>query len=179
MRVSKDKLIESITVTVTYLEQVARPTLPQLAPPPFKTALMRMENPPVDFYRFLFMKVGEAHKWVSRRYLDDDDLIDLISAPNTEIFVLYKEGWPAGFAEIRSGDDDKIDFKFFGLMPEAQGDGLGRWFLHEMLGLIWARGPKRVIIETCDLDSPAALRLYQQVGFTVYDQGKGLVEWYG
>ncbi|MEM9422532.1 MAG: GNAT family N-acetyltransferase [Pseudomonadota bacterium] len=179
MLVPKGPLIEVISVTVTYLEQTKRPQFPQLHPPSGKTALMKAENPPADFYRFLFNRIGEKHKWVSRRYLNNDELVPLIHDPNIEIFVLYKDGWPAGFAEIVGGFEEEVEFKFLGLLPEAQGTGLGRWFLQEVLAIIWSRGPKRVIIETCTLDHPAALRLYQKAGFTVYDQAKGLIEWHG
>ena len=103
----------------------------------------------------------------------------LVHADTCEIYVLYKDGWPAGFAEFNTAPSDHLEFKFFGLVPEAQGMRLGPWFLQEMVNLAWSKGPERMIIETCTLDSPAALRLYQRAGFTVYAQAEGLVEWHG
>ena len=123
--------------------------------------------------------MGEPHRWISRRYMDDDDLTEIIHDDRVAIYVLYKEGWPAGFAEVDWRRAPLCDFKFFGLVLEAQGSGLGRWFLRQVLDLIWASEPDRVIIETCTMDSPAALRLYQRAGFTVYDQGTGVIEWRG
>ena len=53
-------------------------------------------------------------------------------------------------------------------MPAFQGLGLGSWLLAEAIRACWARKPARVIVETCTLDSPAALPLYQKMGFTPY-----------
>ena len=166
-------------VTVTYLEQRDRPTGPAPRRPACRTALMRAHAPPLPFYRYLWNAVGAPHLWVSRRYLSDEQLAPMVHDDRVAIYVLYKEGWPAGLAEVDWRQRPLADFKFFGLVPEAQGAGLGRWFLHEVLQLIWSAEPERVIIETCTLDAPAALRLYQQAGFSVYDQGRGVVEWRG
>ncbi|MEM9989891.1 MAG: GNAT family N-acetyltransferase [Pseudomonadota bacterium] len=179
MIVKNKNLYEKCDVTVTYLEQRAKPMFKSLYPPAFKTALMRTENISLPFYRFLFEQIGGPHKWVTRRYLEDEKLQALIHDPQTQIFVLYKEGWPAGFAEIQTKPAGLMDFKFFGLVPEAQGFKLGPWFLQEMLQWIWDQNPERVIIETASLDHPGALQLYQKMGFTVYDQGAGVIEWYG
>ena len=166
-------------VTVTYLEQRSPPRGLAPARPSVRTAMMRATRPPLNFYRYVWNAVGEPHRWVSRRYMDDDDLAGIVHDDRVAIYVLYKEGWPAGFAEIDWRRAGLADFKFFGLVPEAQGDGLGRWFLREVLGLVWAAGPERVIIETCSMDAPAALRMYQREGFSVYDQGSGVIEWRG
>lgn len=170
---------ETFPVTVTYLEQTARPTMAPVSPPAHRTALMRATMPPADYYRYLFNGVGGPHKWVSRRYLDDASLEALIHVDTTEIYVLYKDGWPAGFGEINTAHIDAVEIKFFGLLPAAQRMGLGRWFLQELIGVAWDKEPKRVFLETCTLDSPAALRVYQRAGFSVYNQGQGIVEWYG
>ena len=166
-------------VTVTYLEQRVPPRAPGPPTPPFRTAIMRASRPPLGFYRYLWNAVGERHRWVSRRYLDDGALARIVHDDRVAIYVLYKEGWPAGFAEIDWRRTPLCDFKFFGLVPDAQGAGLGRWFLRQVLDLVWSAEPERVIIETCTMDSPAALRIYQREGFTVYDQGRGVIEWRG
>lgn len=170
---------ERIKVTITYLEQTAPPRISSLARPALQMAIMKCHEPPATFYRYIYNAVGGPHKWVSRRYLGDKELAALITNHTTEIYILYKEGWPAGFAEIDNADQDKPAIRFFGLIPEAQGLGLGRWFFYEILGMIWAKGPQSVRIDTCTLDSPAALQLYQRAGFNVIDQGTGIIEWRG
>ena len=106
-------------------------------------------------------------------------MAEIVHDDRVAIYVLYKEGWPAGFAEIDWRRRPLAEVKFFGLVPEAQGAGLGRWFLRQVLDLVWSAAPERVIIETCTMDAPQALRMYQRAGFSVYDQGRGVIEWRG
>ena len=35
---------------------------------------------------------------------------------------------------------------------------------------VWSERPKRFWLHTCNLDHPAALKLYQKVGFVLYDE---------
>lgn len=166
-------------VTVTYLEQTTPPRAHAAARPARHVAIMRCEKPPVSFYRFIYNAVGADHKWVSRRYLGDEDLGALIHADNAVIYLLYVDGWPAGFAELDITNAKRPAIKFFGLVAETRHQGIGRWFFHEILGLVWADRPDAVRIDTCSMDDPSALRMYQRAGFNVIDQAKGIIEWYG
>ena len=60
-----------------------------------------------------------------------------------------------------------MEIRYFGLVPEAMGQGLGRWLLHRTIALAWATAPSRVILNTCTLDGPAALPNYLARGFTI------------
>ena len=167
---------ETIDVVITYLEQRSRPVLPTPLSPPSKTAIMRAETPPMHFYRYLYDRIGAPHNWVSRRGLNDEALKEIIHHPDDYIYVLHVGGAPAGMAEIDAREAQTIELKFFGLMPEFVGRGYGRYFLTHAIELAWAKDPQRVILETCSLDHPAALPLYQKLGFTVFDQRTGRVE---
>lgn len=167
---------QRIDVTITYLEQTERPALPPPPRPPHKLALLRAENPPVHFYRYLYRLVGDPYNWVSRRRLDDKALAKIICDPSVYVYVLYVDGAPGGLAEIDARDPEGHDIKFFGLAPEFIGRGLGRYFLANVIDLAWSHGPKRLRLETCTLDHPAALPLYQRMGFSVTDRRQGVVE---
>ena len=130
----------------------------------------------MHFYRYLYRLVGDPYHWVSRRRLSDGELATIVSDPAVYLYVLYVCGAPAGFAEIDFRTQKTAEIKFFGLAPDYLGRGLGRYFLIQTLELAWDLGPKRVKLETCTLDHPAALPLYQKLGFTVFDQRKGEVE---
>jgi GNAT superfamily N-acetyltransferase len=175
---SKEPL-ERHQVTIHYLEQKVPLDRMPLPRPARQLAIMRAERPPLAFYRFLFNGVGEPHRWISRRYLSDDELRRHVHDPESYIYVLYADGSPVGFGEIDGRKPKRASIKFFGLLPEAQGQGLGRWFFREMTDLAWQLGRGRVIIETCTLDSPKALRLYQREGFTLYDRAQGVIAWHG
>jgi len=167
---------DRIEVTITYLEQSARPNLPRPPAPTRKTALMRVENPPLHFYRYLYDLVGAPWNWISRRKMNDKELTALIHDPDVYLYVLYVDGAPAGMAEIDARKNDIHELKFFGLSPDQVGCGLGRFFLTNVLDLAWSREPQVLRLETCSLDHPAALPLYQKFGFAVTDRRSGVVE---
>ena len=81
------------------------------------------------------------------------------------------EGVPAGFAELDfRGFPKVVDLSYFGLVPEFIGRRLGPWLLRWTIEAMWRRGPKRITVNTCTLDHPSALPLYQRLGFTAYDR---------
>jgi len=165
-----------IDVSITYLEQTQRPVMRPVGRPPLKIAILRVEDPPVHFYRYLYRLIGDPYHWMSRRRLSDERLAAIIKDPNVHVYVLYVAGAPAGLAEIDARNAETAEIKFFGLAQDFHGKGLGRFFLSNAIELAWALNPKRVRLETCTLDHPAALPLYQKMGFTVFDQKKGQVE---
>jgi GNAT superfamily N-acetyltransferase len=166
-RPKKPRTVETV---VTYLEMTADPH--HRVPPPanLKLVLLKAENPPVHYYRYLYDTVGKPHHWVERKAMADEALAAAIHADEVDIFVLYVGGVPAGFFEVDHRKRDEIELKYFGLARGFQGRGLGKWLLNEAVISCWAHSPLRVIVDTCTLDSPAALPLYQRMGFTPYDR---------
>jgi GNAT superfamily N-acetyltransferase len=165
-----------VDVTITYLEQTQRPNLPTPPRPPGKFAIMRAEDPPPGFYRYIYRLIGDPHHWMSRRRLNDDELKRIIHDPKVSVYVLYVGGVPVGMGEIDARNPAASEVKFFGVAPDYQGRGIGRFFLTHIVDLAWSAGPARLRLETCTLDHPAALRLYQKFGFTVFDQQTGQIE---
>tara|TARA_R100000005_G_C4987669_1_gene195605 strand:- start:16 stop:576 length:561 start_codon:yes stop_codon:yes gene_type:complete len=154
-------------VTITFLEMrekaAARAVLP---PPALPHAIIRAERPTVSFYRYLYNTVGRDWGWIDRRRISDAELEQIISAETTEIYVLYIRGVPAGFVELNAADQpDTVDVGYFGIMPEFIGMRLGPWFLHWAIDLAWMKGPERLTVNTCTLDHPKALPMYQRAGF--------------
>src|ERR1700722_19267301 len=88
--------------TVTYLEMFARPPARHLAAPLGKLALMRAEGCTVSFYRYLYETVGTPWVWFERRLMSDAALGAEIGKPQTEIFVIYVGGVPAGYFELNT-----------------------------------------------------------------------------
>ncbi|MEQ8664471.1 MAG: GNAT family N-acetyltransferase [Rhodospirillales bacterium] len=160
----------NIETVVTYLEMRARPTHPTPPAPARKIALLRAENPPVAYYRFLYDAVGGAWMWWERKALADADLEAIIRHPGVEIYVLYVGGVPAGYGELDCRAEGEIELAYFGLTPDFVGQGLGRYFLNWIVDQAWSHEPERVWVHTCNLDHPAALAAYQRAGFEVYDQ---------
>ena len=162
--------MREIETIVTFLEMTAEPLHHVTPPSNLKLMLMRAENITTNFYRFLYDTVGHDYNWQDRTRLSDAELAKLIHAEGVEVWVLYVSGQPAGFFELVPADRATVELEYFGLLPEFQKKGLGKWLLAEAIRAAWAKLPKRVIVETCTLDGPAALPLYQKMGFTPYDQ---------
>lgn len=138
--------------------------------------LMQDEKPSVGFYRFLYDAVGRNYHWVDRKRLDDAALAAIIHDPQAEVWVLYAAGQPAGYFEVNAIALPVVELEYFGLMPDFHGLGIGKWFLSEAIRACWARKPDRVIVQTCALDGPAALALYQKLGFVPYERQEETVE---
>ncbi len=157
---------EPFSVRVTHLEMVEPPFVRIAMPSRPRLALMRVPDIPIAFYRYLYEQVGKPHHWMVRRNLNDADLTALIHAETAELQVLYADGAPAGFFELDCCKcPEAVEIVYFGLSPDFQGKGLGRFFFSEALDAAWAHAPGKVILQTNTLDSPRALQIYQKAGF--------------
>jgi len=165
-----------LPMTVTFLDMKARPAVPAPPQPKGKVAMLKADKPPIHFYRYLYDTVGEAYFWVDRKKLTPDALAATIHDPLNQLFVLYTEGSPAGMAELDFRKPDVANISYFGLMPEAIGRRLGFFFLYHTVMNAWGMGITRLTVNTCTLDHPRALPLYQRMGFTAYAREERFVE---
>jgi len=155
-----------VPTVITDLEMTAPPErLPQ-QPTGFSLALMGVEHCPLHFYRYLYATIGRAHVWVHRLAMSDDELSAAIHRDGVEISVLYGNGAPAGFFELDFANPERVDLAYFGLMPEWTGRRLGPWLLGVAVSEGFARGAEAMTVNTCTMDHPAALPLYQRMGFS-------------
>jgi len=166
---------EPIDVTVTFLEMTAPPAY--YAPCPYgrQIALLKARNIPLHFYRYLQDRVGRKWHWVNVLRLSDEELAASLQAPGRDIRVLYLDGAPAGFFDLKPHLPDHTELAYFGMMEQAMGQGIGRWFLSAAIEAAWSSNPKVVTVQTCTLDHPAALPLYQKLGFSPVGQKRETV----
>jgi len=162
-------MAKSHKATVTHLEMRARPK--NHCPHPMgHIALMRAADPPVHFYRYLYHVVGKDYIWVHRKQMPDDALRAIIEDQRVEIYVLYADGCPAGFCELDFRNMPRAELSFLGVVPEFMGRGFGRFLLCEAIRMAWDKEPEMLTLQTCSLDHPRALPLYQRHGFVPYAQ---------
>jgi GNAT superfamily N-acetyltransferase len=159
-----------IDVIITYMEMTAPPTRPTVPLPPGKHALLRVENPTIAFYRFLYNTVGEQWLWTDRRRMSDEKLLSLVDHPEVELYVLYTGGQPSGFVELDRRPKPELNFAYFGLMGEFIGRGLGKYLLNWAVDQAWSYGPEKLTVDTCTLDHPRAIGEYQRAGFSPVKQ---------
>jgi ribosomal protein S18 acetylase RimI-like enzyme len=170
----KPRALETV---VTFLEMTANPGLRHQAPVNIPgLALMRATRPPVHFYRYLYDTVGRDYFWVDRKKISDGELKAILDDDDTHVYVAFVGGVPAGYFELDNRRPRLVEINYIGLAPEFHGRGLGRWLLGESVEVAWSLKPERVIVETCTLDGPRALALYQKAGFTPYRRQAKLLE---
>ena len=151
----------------TYLEQRVRPQL-AVTRPYRGVMLLRLEEPTVAYYRFLYDLVGAPWGWQERRQVDDTALAAIIGDPLVEIFVLYVGGGPAGFFELDRRQTGEVQLAHFGLAPQFIGRRLGKPLLAAAVETAWEGNPQRVWVKITDRDHPRGLLAYQWAGFVVY-----------
>ena len=165
-----------LPMTVTFLEMKAKPAVFPPPHPSIKVAILRAEKPPVHFYRYLYNTVGEPYYWVDRRRMDDASLATLLQSPTLDLYVLYVDGCPAGMAELDFKDSPTGLLAYFGLLPEFIGRKLGAFFLYHAVQNAWMKPISTLLVNTCTLDHPRALPLYQRLGFTAYSREDRRIE---
>jgi GNAT superfamily N-acetyltransferase len=127
-------------VTRTHVE-LPHPSALRPAPSPDPRARVeRVEGCPPSFFRYLYAEVGRDYFWLDRVRWTDEQI------------------------RARLGDGS-VEISYFGLLPEFQGRGLGKFMLTEAAKAAWAFGAARVWLHTCTLDHPGALSNYLARGF--------------
>ncbi len=161
-----------LDVTITHLEMTAAPRAPAPPVPALKLAVLRADECSVAFYRYLYATVGGPWLWWERTREPDDVLAAYLADKAVDVFVLYAAGEPAGYAELDHRKAPDARLAYFGLMPQFIGRRLGPWFLHWAIDAAWRRNPAVLRVNTCTLDHPKALALYQRMGFVPVRQEK-------
>jgi len=154
-----------VEVVRTYLE-LAEPG--QLAPFKLDDPLLRLARVPVctvELSRRLYREVGEAYHWVDRYQWTERAWREYVTQPGFGVWILSRDGDPAGFFELRTEEDGAVEIALFGLVPKFQGKGFGKHLLTGAVETAWAIGATRVWLHTCTLDHPAALPNYLARGF--------------
>lgn len=156
---------------VTHLEMTAKPVITRTDS---SLSVKAWKQPDPDAYLTLFRKVGEPWLWQSRLLMSTEELTAAIRHPDVEIFLVQQDERHVGFIELDFREAGQCEIGFFGLIPELNGQGHGRWLMAETLTKAWREGIKRVWLHTCTLDSPRAMIFYLNSGFVAYKREIGI-----
>lgn len=118
-----------------------------------------------ETYRQLFRMVGRDWLWTSRLLLDDATLAATLGDSNLKLYTVASDGRTCGMVELDLGRPDVPRIAFFGLTPQIAGRGAGRWLMAHLQTELFGAGAEAIRLDTCTLDSPAALRFYLRNGF--------------
>ncbi|NND48656.1 MAG: GNAT family N-acetyltransferase [Rhizobiales bacterium] len=161
--------------TITSLEMRAPPAR-AVAPPALPLAIIRAHKPTLHFYRYLYDTVGAPHMWVERHRMTGEELSKILEDEQVEIYVVHIDGVPAGFGELDFRESGTASLAYFGLIPEFVGRGIGPYFLYQLISMAWSRDIERMAVNTCTLDHPSALPLYQKFGFEPISRRDTVIE---
>jgi len=157
--------VDQTLVKVTYLEMRA-------APAPFSpreaTEQVTDEKLSPEDYLALYQRVGAPVRWDQRLQMPAEALTALLQS-SLQVYVLRDAAKQAlGFCEFDRSQFPETELKNFGLVPEAQGRGLGTLLLGIALQREWRSDPQRIWLHTDTWDHPAAIHVYERAGFRVY-----------
>ncbi|MCC6007623.1 MAG: GNAT family N-acetyltransferase [Rhodobacteraceae bacterium] len=159
---------ETVDYIVTFLEMTERPangwpSQPLGAP----ATLLVAEAPPAWYFLSLYSAVGHPHHWIDQIERPRDELESWLAAPEVRLYTLMRQGWPNGMFVLDAQEPGQCNLAYFGLVPEALGQGLGSFLLRTAILSAWDMpGMTRLTVNTCTLDHPRALSLYQKQGFS-------------
>lgn len=155
-------------VTVTFLRLDRRP--PAIWRPLPPGAVLDAARLDVAGYRALYDGVGQEWLWWLRRMMPDAMLAKLLANPAIAVHVLKLDGKVAGFFELDAAPWPDVNLSYFGLLPEAIGQGLGLSLLGAAIDRVFAGPVRGMTVNTCTADHPRALPNYQRAGFRIVRQ---------
>lgn len=165
----------AIAVTVTSLEMTSPDQLVLPVAPPAGASWHRVETGKAAASRAFYREVGAPWHWVDRLDWSDAQWHEWTDRADHHLMACQHDGRDAGYAELEEQANGDVEIAYFGLLPDAIGQGLGRWWLAEVIAEAWTlSGTQRVWVHTCTLDGPAALATYTGRGLQPFARE---VEW--
>ncbi|MDD2876234.1 MAG: GNAT family N-acetyltransferase [Acidiphilium sp.] len=168
-RAQPGETIDRILVTVTFMRLDRKP--PAIwSPLPAGAGIELARHMDVAAYRALYDRVGQPWLWWLRRMMPDDMLAQLLADPATAVHVLTLDGVEAGFFELDATSWPDVNLSYFGLLPDAIGQGLGFSLLGTAIERVFSGPVRGMTVNTCTADHPRALPNYQRAGFRITRQ---------
>ena len=155
-------------VTTYYLEMRSAT---ELCPNPSPTAafvVQQAKRPLPSLNQYFYQTVGADWGWTDRLGWTLAQWQAWVERPLLQTWLGYLDGTPCGYFELEKQQDGALDLAYFGLLPNFLGLGLGGAFLTAAIESAWAWQASRVLVNTCTLDHPAALKNYQARGVKIY-----------
>lgn len=151
---------------VTYMEMTAPPAA--IVASPATDVTVDCERLSARDYLALYRAVGDAVQWDQRLRMTAVELERLLADPASHVHVLRRQGQAIGLCELFGIGDADIELVNFGLIPAAQGQGLGSFLLNHALRQSWLSSPRRIWLHTDTNDHPDAVPVYERAGFRPY-----------
>jgi ribosomal protein S18 acetylase RimI-like enzyme len=154
-----------VEVTTWYLQ--FNGAAPESIDWPQSVQLNEAEIASPELSQFMFRTVGGPWRWFSRLTWSYQQWQQYLTQQQVRTWLLTVKGTPAGYIELLKHADESVEIKFFGLLPQFIGQGLGLKLAQAavMQASLWSKG--KIWLHTCSADHPSALKNYQHAGFAV------------
>lgn len=154
-------------VIITFLEMLSPAQLRPKSSPSADFFVREAKIKRWQINKFFYCFVGGKWSWADKLVWSDEKWQAYAEKENFHTFIAYFQDTPIGYFELEKRGDE-VEIKMLGLEPGSVDKGFGGYFLSEALRQSWALGAKRVIVDTCTLDHPNALKNYLARGMTIY-----------
>ena len=155
-------------ISIYYLE-MTNPQALNASPEQSSMQIIEAEIKQFAVNRFLYQLVGEAWQWFDKNQWTAQQWGDYAEDSNLRTWVAYIKGSIAGYFELKTLANNTVEIAYFGLTPAFIGQGFGGHLLTQAIKAAWAiTDTEKVIVNTCTLDHPNALKNYQARGMRIY-----------
>jgi GNAT superfamily N-acetyltransferase len=166
---SPGEAVDRVIVTVSFMRLDAKPER-RWSALPVGTRLELAPRLSVGAYRDLYDRVGGPWLWWLRRMMPEPMLARLLADPAVAVYRLLQGEMVAGFFELDATSWPDVNLSYFGLLPEAIGQGLGFSLLGAAIDQVFSGPVRGMTVNTCTADHPRALPNYQRAGFRIMRQ---------
>lgn len=107
---------------------------------------------------------GERLRWANKEwhaYLTNNDVYFYLGFANNSLI---------GYFEIHKHNNTDVEIKYFGLLPNYIGQGLGGAFLSHAVNQAYKLKAEKVWLHTCEFDGEMAIKNYEARGFKKVDE---------
>jgi GNAT superfamily N-acetyltransferase len=159
--------LRTIEYQVTHLVLDAPQPLPVSTPAPLGLSLRReADDEKAAVAALCYGAVGKQWSWIDRREWTSAAWHSAVANPSVEVWTIRQSEGLAGYFQLEQAGPD-VTIQYFGLLPAWVGKGLGRWLLNAAIQRSVELEARQIRLETCSLDSPAALPNYLARGFRI------------
>jgi len=120
--------------------------------------------------RFLYTAVGRAWGWTDRLSWPYSKWLAHLERPEVEVWIAYLGGTIAGYVELERQPEESVEIAYFGLLRQFMGMGIGGLLLSDTVERAFRAGARRILLDTCSLDSPRAMENYLARGFKLFHE---------
>lgn len=121
----------------------------------------------------LFAGVGLPWSWYSRLSWSIDQWTNHFANHTVKTYLGFSENKLIGYYELEFQENNCVEIKFFGLLPQHINSGFGGKLLSHAIESAWSNDAKRVWLHTCSFDAEHAINNYLSRGFSIYKEEEG------